>query len=71
LSHCRSCETCSRFLCQPEDDTGPKLVDLIAALVAQQRDILVDIKSLQTDINALFDRLDGQAGRLSKRELPG
>jgi DNA-directed RNA polymerase sigma subunit (sigma70/sigma32) len=45
-----------------EDDGGPKLVDLIAALVAQQRDILVGIKRLQSDMNALFGRLDGKIG---------
>jgi DNA-directed RNA polymerase sigma subunit (sigma70/sigma32) len=44
-----------------EDDGSPKLVDLIAALVAQQRDILVGIKRVQTDMNALLDRLDGEA----------
>jgi hypothetical protein len=45
-----------------EDDGGPKLVDLIAALVAQQREILVGIKRLQSDMNALFGRLDGKIG---------
>ena len=42
-----------------EDDDGPKLVDLIAALVAQQRDILVGIRRLQSDVNSLFDRMGG------------
>jgi hypothetical protein len=49
------------LLLPKEDDGSPKLVDLIAALVAQQRDILVGIKRVQTDMNALFDRLDGKA----------
>ena len=59
------------LLMPKEDDDGPKLVDLIAALVAQQRDILVGIKSLQADNNALFTRIDAQAGRLPSREVPG
>jgi hypothetical protein len=59
------------LLMPKEDDDGPKLVDLIAALVAQQRDILVGIKSLQADNNALFTRIDEQAGRLPSREVPG
>jgi hypothetical protein len=59
------------LLMPKEDDDGPKLVDLIAALVAQQRDILVGIKSLQADNNALFARLDAQAERPPSRELPG
>jgi len=49
------------LLLPKEDDGSPKLVDLIAALVAQQRDILVGIKRVQTDMNALLDRLDGEA----------
>jgi hypothetical protein len=49
------------LLLPKEDDGNPKLVDLIAALVAQQRDILVGIKRIQGDMNALFDRLDGKA----------
>jgi hypothetical protein len=61
----------SLLMPKEEDDDGPKLVDLIAALVAQQRDILVGIKSLQADNNALFDCLDAQAGRLPHREMPG
>jgi hypothetical protein len=40
-------------------DDGPKLVDLIAALVAQQRDILVGIRRLQSDVNSLFDQMGG------------
>jgi len=54
-----------------EDDGGPKLVDLIAALVAQQRDILVGIKRLQSDVNALFDRLDGKTGGEDQSKLAG
>jgi hypothetical protein len=59
------------LLMPKEDDDGPKLVDLIAALVAQQRDILVGIKSLQTDMNAMFDRLDGKKGGDAPRESTG
>ena len=59
------------LLMPKEDDDGPKLVDLIAALVAQQRDILVGIKSLQTDMNTLFDRLDGKKGGDVQRESAG
>jgi hypothetical protein len=51
------------LLMPKEDGDGPKLVDLIAALVAQQRDILTGITRLQSDMNALFDRLDGGVGR--------
>ena len=47
------------LLMPKEDDDGPKLVDLIAALVAQQRDILVGIRRLQSDVNSLFDRMGG------------
>jgi len=54
-----------------EDDGGPKLVDLIAALVAQQRDILVGIKRLQSDVNALFDRLDGKTEGEDQSKLAG
>ena len=54
-----------------EDDGGPKLVDLIAALVAQQRDILVGIRRLQSDMDALFDRFDGKTGAATQRKLPG
>ncbi|GLR66604.1 hypothetical protein GCM10010909_12840 [Acidocella aquatica] len=50
------------LLMPKEDDGGPKLVDLITALVAQQRDILVGIRRLQTDMNALFDRQDRKIG---------
>ena len=41
---------------------GLKLEDLIAALLAQQRDILVGIRRVQADLGALFDRIDGAAG---------
>lgn len=44
----------------PKDDgEGPKLEDLIAALIAQQRDILVATRQIQSDIQALLKR-DGQ-----------
>ncbi len=54
-----------------EEDGGPKLVDLIAALVAQQRDILVGIRRLQSDVNALFNRKDGKVGVESQSESAG
>jgi signal transduction histidine kinase len=53
------------------DDGGPKLEDLIAALVAQQRDIQAGIARLQSDMNALFDRLDRSSGAENQRGLPG
>jgi hypothetical protein len=41
----------------PKDNgDGPKLEDLMAALVAQQRDILVAIRQVQADILVLLDR---------------
>lgn len=40
------------------DDGGPKLEDLIAALVAQQRDILVGVRQLQSDMGVLLERSD-------------
>jgi DNA-directed RNA polymerase sigma subunit (sigma70/sigma32) len=44
----------------PKDDgEGPKLEDLIAALIAQQRDILVSTRQIQSDIQALLKK-DGQ-----------
>ena len=43
---------------QAERD-GPTLEDFIAALVAQQRDILVGIRQVQADLAALLDRIDG------------
>jgi hypothetical protein len=39
------------------DDGRPRLEDLIAALVAQQRTILVCIRQIQADIDALHVRL--------------
>ena len=42
------------------DGDGPKLEDLIAALTAQQRDILLGIRQVQADLAALFDRIDGE-----------
>lgn len=54
-----------------EDDGAPKLEDLIAALVAQQRDILVGIKQLNSNMNALFDRLDGKFGTDKQHSIPG
>lgn len=48
-----------------EDGDGPKLEDLIAALVAQQREILVGIQRVHADLAALFARIDGAAGSLA------
>ena len=47
------------LLMPKEDEDGPKLVDLLAALVAQQRDILVGIKAMQSDVNSLSERIGG------------
>jgi hypothetical protein len=44
------------------DGDGPKLEDLIAALVAQQRDILAGVARLQSDMDALYERLDSRNG---------
>ena len=38
---------------------GPKLEDLIAALVAQQRDTIIAIKRLQGDVTAIVDHVLG------------
>jgi hypothetical protein len=46
------------LLMPKEDDGGPKLVDLLAALIAQQRDIQSGITRLQSDLNALFHLLE-------------
>ena len=59
------------LLMPKEDDDGPKLVDLIAALVAQQRDILVGIRRLQTDLNALFDRQREKIGAETQSKSTG
>ena len=50
------------LLQQQGDSDGPKLEDLIAALVAQQRDILVCVHQVQADLAALHHRLDGVVG---------
>jgi hypothetical protein len=52
-----------RLLLPKADDGGPKLEDLIAALVAQQRDIIVAIRQLQSDVQALLERSDGDRPR--------
>lgn len=41
------------------DDDGPKLEDLIAALVAQQRDILIAVRQIQADQLVLLERSGG------------
>jgi hypothetical protein len=38
---------------------GQKLEDLIAALVAQQRDTIIAIRRLQGDVTAIADRVLG------------
>jgi hypothetical protein len=45
-----------------EDGDGPMLEDLIAALAAQQREIIVGIQWVHADLAALFARIDGAAG---------
>jgi hypothetical protein len=45
-----------------EDGDGPMLEDLIAALVAQQREIIVGIQWVHADLAALFARIDAAAG---------
>ena len=50
--------TLVRLLLPKGDDDGPKLEDLIAALVAQQRDILLAIRQVQSDVVAVIERLD-------------
>ena len=50
--------TLVRLLLPKGDDDGPKLEDLIAALVAQQRDILLAIRQVQSDVEAVIERLD-------------
>src|SRR5690348_15664041 len=39
---------------------GPPVEDLIAALVAQQRDTLFSVRNLQADMDALCDHLLGE-----------
>ena len=46
------------MLPKQQDGEGPKFEDLIVALIAQQRDILVGVRQIQTDLAVLFDRLD-------------
>ena len=50
-----------RLLLPKGDDNGPKLEDLIAALVAQQRDIILAIRQVQSDVIAVHERLDDHA----------
>ena len=40
------------------DDGRPRLEELIAALVAQQRTILATVRQIQADLDALHDKLD-------------
>jgi hypothetical protein len=50
----------------PKDSgDGPKLEDLIAALVAQQRDILVAIRQIQADLLVLLERSGGSGDKPS------
>lgn len=50
-------------------DDGPKLEDLIAALVAQQRDILVAIRQIQADLLVLLERSGG--AKQKSASMPG
>ena len=42
---------------------GPKLEDLIAALVAQQRDILIAVRQIQADQLVLLERSGGTGAK--------
>ena len=44
-------------------DDGPKLEDLIAALVAQQRDILIAARQIQADLLVLLERSGGTGAK--------
>ncbi|HET6237860.1 MAG TPA: hypothetical protein VFE41_23330 [Acetobacteraceae bacterium] len=48
-----------------EDGDGPNLEELIAALVAQQREMLLGIQRVHADLAALFAHIDGAAGSLT------
>ncbi|MDE1905046.1 MAG: hypothetical protein KGH75_01165 [Rhodospirillales bacterium] len=58
--------TLVRLLLPKADDDGPKLEDLIAALVAQQRDILLAIRQVQSDVIALHEQREGVGGDSSE-----
>ena len=45
------------------DDGRPKLEDLLAALVAQLRDILASVQQIRADLGTLHDRVDRAIGR--------
>jgi hypothetical protein len=45
------------------DPDAPKLEDLIAALVAQQREMLLILKQLATDTSAVLDHVMGDGRR--------
>jgi len=50
----------------PKDSgDGPKLEDLIAALVAQQRDMLIAIRQIQADLLVLLERSGGNGDKPS------
>lgn len=52
-------------------DDGPKLEDLIAALVAQQRDILIAARQIQADLLVLRQRTDGDGAGAKPPAAPG
>ena len=52
-------------------DDGPKLEDLIAALVAQQRDILIAARQIQADLLVLRERTDGDGAGAKPPRAPG
>jgi hypothetical protein len=52
--------TLVRLLLPKGDDDGPKLEDLLAAVVAQLRDILIAIRQVQSDVVAVHERLDDE-----------
>ena len=53
--------TLVKLLLPKADDDGPKLEDLIAALVTQQRDIIVGIRQMQSDVEVLLERSEGRS----------
>lgn len=39
---------------------GPSLEDLLAAMLAQQRDLVATVRTIRTDVRAIDDRLAGR-----------
>ena len=51
------------------DREGPPLEDLIATLVAQNRDLLAIARRIQTDVRAIGDRLPANVS--TEQNIPG